>query len=129
MSPPPPPGNYVITDKAILGILQLLVKHESHCCWITNKFAERVTEGMLTHADVGLEGVSVPASSDKIPKFRHNLLKKLYHTKKPQRVLLVVVGRQNAGKTTLLWRLHNTDPDTPMNKDIKSTNGLRIGTA
>ena len=103
-----------VSDDGIKSILKELAKPASHRGWISDEFVRRVTLDVAAAA-------GLPASASE----GRDALEKALSAADPQRTMMIVVGRQNAGKTTLMWRLR--EPAAERMEDFKSTNGLIIG--
>lgn len=110
----------MVNDACIEEILKELNKPGASALWITEDLAAKLTSDDTLASNAGLKPFSTTPTADR----RAALLAAL--NKKPQRALLIVVGRQNAGKTTLMWRLRQSDPD-PKVPNYNSTNGLIVG--
>ena len=118
-----------LTEQGYVAILKELSKPTSNCCWISTRFAENVDAVIAHKAGLPPDVVGNPAA-----------LEQALQATQPQRALVVVVGMQNAGKTTLMWRMREQaqrmqeqvqrkhDKKEPVSmKAYRSTNGLIIG--
>lgn len=115
-------GNEVNAQDGFRDILTALLQPGASTAWINEAFVEHIDSDTFTACDAAtLAAVAAAASKEQqLAELRSAL-----EPAQLERALLVVVGVQNAGKTTLLWRLRHQNPERPM-PFFQSTNGVKI---
>lgn len=102
-----------INEAGITSVLKELACNADNYWWFSHSFAERITRPIAAHA-----GLPKAVAGDR------TALEKELRARKPLRAMLIVVGPQDAGKTTLMYRMRHNK----YNEGITSTNGLEVGT-